>query len=148
MILGVVLINSAIGFVTERQAEKTIASLTKTGVRSVRVLRDGQEVDVSVENIVPGEILLFSPGTYVAADARILQSHRLSVDESALTGESLPVTKDHEFIARDDTAAATDDRSGVSTPAEWLPGSGTIIKAAFAVLAVVSLALLWKNRRP
>ena len=104
VILGVVLINSAIGFVTERQAEKTIASLTKTGVRSVRVLRDGQEQEIPVETIVPGDILLLSPGTYVAADARILKSHRLSVDESALTGESLPVTKDHEFIAGENTA--------------------------------------------
>ena len=104
VILGVVLINSAIGFVTERQAEKTIASLTKTGVRSVCVLRDGREIEVEVENIVPGDILLLSPGTYVAADARILHSHRLSVDESALTGESLPVTKDHDFVAGENTA--------------------------------------------
>ena len=104
VILGVVLINSAIGFITERQAEKTIAALTKSGVRSVHALRDGQEIEVLVENIVPGDILLLSPGTYVAADARILNSHRLSVDESALTGESLPVTKDHEYIAREDTA--------------------------------------------
>ncbi|MGB5177199.1 MAG: HAD-IC family P-type ATPase, partial [Gammaproteobacteria bacterium] len=104
VIVGVVLINSAIGFITERQAEKTIAALTKSGVRSVHALRDGQEIEVLVENIVPGDILLLSPGTYVAADARILNSHRLSVDESALTGESLPVTKDHEYIAREDTA--------------------------------------------
>ncbi|MGB5427423.1 MAG: cation-transporting P-type ATPase, partial [Gammaproteobacteria bacterium] len=104
VILGVVLINSAIGFITERQAEKTIAALTKSGVRSVHALRDGQQIEVLVENIVPGDILLLSPGTYVAADARILSSHRLSVDESALTGESLPVTKDHEYIAREDTA--------------------------------------------
>ena len=103
VILGVVLINSAIGFITERQAEKTIAALTKSGVRSVNALRDGQEIEVLVENIVPGDILLLSPGTYVAADARILTSHRLSVDESALTGESLPVTKDHDYIAREDT---------------------------------------------
>ena len=86
VILGVVLINSAIGFITERQAEKTIAALTKSGVRSVHALRDGQQIQILVENIVPGDILLLSPGTYVAADARILNSHRLSVDESALTG--------------------------------------------------------------
>ncbi|MGD8618509.1 MAG: HAD-IC family P-type ATPase, partial [Gammaproteobacteria bacterium] len=103
VILGVVLINSAIGFVTERQAEKTIASLARTGVRSVHVLRDGHTQEIDVEEIVPGDILILAPGTYVAADARIISSHRLSIDESALTGESLPVTKDHEFIAREDT---------------------------------------------
>ena len=104
VILGVVVINSVIGFVTERQAEKTIASLGESGVRSVRVLRDGRECEVTVEAIVPGDILVFSPGSYVAADARIVGSHRLSVDESALTGESLPVVKDHEFVAGEDTA--------------------------------------------
>ncbi len=76
----------------------------KSGVRSVRVLRDGRECEVTVEAIVPGDILVFSPGSYVAADARIVGSHRLSVDESALTGESLPVVKDHEFVALEDTA--------------------------------------------
>ena len=104
VILGVVLINSAIGFVTERQAEKTISSLADTGVRTVRALRGGEEVDLPVEHIVPGDVLLFSPGTYVAADTRILNCHRLSVDESALTGESLPVTKDHKFVSGEDTA--------------------------------------------
>jgi len=103
VIVGVVLINSAIGFVTERQAEKTISSLADTGVRTVRALRDGREYEIDVETIVPGDVLLFSPGTYVAADVRILQSHRLSIDESALTGESLPVSKDHKFTAQEDT---------------------------------------------
>ena len=112
VILGVVLINSAIGFVTERQAEKTIASLSDTGVSTARVIRDGQECDVAVEHIVPGDVLLLAPGTYVAADARILKSHRLSVDESALTGESLPVAKDHDFIADADTALG--DRSNMT----------------------------------
>ncbi|MCG6937374.1 MAG: cation-transporting P-type ATPase [Gammaproteobacteria bacterium] len=106
VILGVVMINSAIGFVTERQAEKTISSLSETGVRTVRALRGGEETEIDVEDIVPGDILVFTPGSYVAADARILSSHRLSVDESALTGESLPVNKDHHFLANKDTALA------------------------------------------
>jgi Ca2+-transporting ATPase len=106
VIAGVVMINSVIGFVTERQAEKTISSLADSGVRAVRAVRGGQEINVPVEQIVPGDILIFSPGTYVAADTRILGSHRLSVDESALTGESLPVSKDHEFVAGENTALA------------------------------------------
>ena len=112
VILGVVVINSAIGFVTERQAEKTISSLSETGVRSVHVLRSGQEKAINVEDIVPGDLLIFTPGTYVAADARILSSHRLSIDESALTGESLPVNKDHQFIADEQTALG--DRSNMA----------------------------------
>ncbi|KAA6185524.1 HAD-IC family P-type ATPase [Thiohalocapsa marina] len=104
VILGVVLINGAIGFVTERQAERTIGSLAQTGVRAVRVLRAGEAVSVRVEQIVPGDVLILAPGDYVAADVRLLRAHRLSIDESALTGESLPVSKAHAFVARNDTA--------------------------------------------
>jgi Ca2+-transporting ATPase len=111
VILGVVIINSAIGFVTERQAEKTISSLSDTGVRTVGVIRNGLETEINIEQIVPGDILIFTPGTYVAADARLLSSHRLSVDESALTGESLPVNKDHSYVAENKTSLA--DRSNM-----------------------------------
>ncbi|WP_200347865.1 cation-translocating P-type ATPase [Halochromatium glycolicum] len=103
VILGVVMINGAIGFVTERQAERTIASLTQSGVREVKVLRDGATATLPVEQIVPGDVLLLAPGTYVAADIRLLRAHRLTVDESALTGESLPVKKDDAFVAKEDT---------------------------------------------
>ncbi|WP_295884993.1 HAD-IC family P-type ATPase [uncultured Thiohalocapsa sp.] len=103
VILGVVMINGVIGFVTERQAERTIESLTQTGARSVKALRGGETVTVPVEDIVPGDVLLLAPGDYIAADIRLLRAHRLSVDESALTGESLPVSKDPDFIAKDDT---------------------------------------------
>ena len=103
VILGVVLINSIIGFITERQAERTISALTQTGAREVKALRGGEAVSVPVEQIVPGDVLLLTPGTYVAADVRLLRAHRLSVDESALTGESMPVSKDQDFIGKDDT---------------------------------------------
>ena len=103
VILGVVMINGVIGFVTERQAERTIASLSQTGVREVKVLREGATVVIPVEQVVPGDLLLLAPGTYVAADLRLLRAHRLTLDESALTGESLPVRKDAEFDAKEDT---------------------------------------------
>ncbi|MDJ0958879.1 MAG: cation-transporting P-type ATPase, partial [Arenicellales bacterium] len=103
VILGVVVINAAIGFVTERQAEKTIRSLAETGARLAHVYRSGEIIEIPLEDIVPGDLLQLSPGSYVAADVRLVHSHRLSVDESALTGESLPVTKDYESIAGEDT---------------------------------------------
>jgi Ca2+-transporting ATPase len=131
VILGVVIINSAIGFVTERQAEKTISSLSDTGVRRVRVLRNGQECEIEVEAIVPGDILIFTPGTYVAADARILNSHRLSIDESALTGESLPVNKNHLFVA--DTTTALGDRKNMAYMGTHISGgNGNAVVVATA----------------
>lgn len=103
VILGVVLINAAIGYFTERQAEKTIAALSRTGPRYARALRDGRRLRVPVEQIVPGDVLQLEPGSYVAADARLLATRRLTVDESALTGESMPVHKDHRGLSERDT---------------------------------------------
>jgi Ca2+-transporting ATPase len=112
VILGVVLINAGIGFVTERQAEKTISSLAKSGVTNVMALRDGETIAIPVEEIVPGDILVLTPGSYIAADIRLLDTHKLSVDESALTGESLPVSKAHDFLA--ETATPLGDRRNMA----------------------------------
>ena len=133
VIMGVVLINGMIGFVTERQSELAIKSLAKTGVREVTVLRDGVAQPVEVEAIVPGDILILVPGTYIAADVRLLQSHRLSVDESALTGESVPVTKNHEFVGVAETALG--DRINMAymgTHVTGGSGEGVVIATAEA----------------
>ena len=133
VIMGVVLINAMIGFVTERQSEKAIASLAKTGVNEVTALRDGETVQVPVEQLVPGDLLLLVPGTYIAADVRLLQSHRLSVDESALTGESLPVSKDPGFTGKEDTALGDRINMGyMGTHVTGGSGRGVVIATAEA----------------
>ena len=99
VILGVVGINAAIGYVTESQSERTIRSL-KTVVRpSAMVIRDGKPQEIPAPQVTVGDILVLSPGSYVAADSRLVEVDRLSLDESALTGESVPVTKITERIA-------------------------------------------------
>jgi Ca2+-transporting ATPase len=93
VIMSVVAINSVIGYVTESKSEKTIRSL-KSLVRPTALLRrNGETIQVGVEEVVPGDLLLLTPGTYVSGDARLVAAQNLSVDESALTGESLPVQK-------------------------------------------------------
>lgn len=93
VIMGVVAINAVIGYVTESQSEKIIHSLKSLVRPSALVLRNGSLQDISAQEIVLGDILVLKPGSYVAADARLIEAIRLSVDESALTGESMPVTK-------------------------------------------------------
>jgi P-type Ca2+ transporter type 2C len=93
IIMGVVGANAAIGYVTESEAEKTIESLKHAVHPSAEVLRDGRVQMIPVEEVVIGDLLLLKPGTYVAADSRVLASANLSIDESALTGESMPVLK-------------------------------------------------------
>ncbi len=133
VIIGVVLINGMIGFITERQSEKAIASLAKTGVRDVTVLRDGFTKTVLVEDLVPGDIMMLVPGTYIAADLRLLQAHRLSVDESALTGESLPIAKNHKFTGAEETPLG--DRVNMAymgTHVTGGSGQGVVIATAAA----------------
>lgn len=93
VIMGVVGINAAIGYVTESQSEKIIHSLKSRDRPLTSVLRDRQIVEINTAEVVPGDILVLKAGTYIAADARLIVTDNLSIDESALTGESLPVSK-------------------------------------------------------
>ncbi len=100
VIMAVVLINAGIGLVTEYQAEKTILALTEDAGRTVTVIRDKAIHQVRIEQIVPGDILVLTPGDQIAADARLLEVRSLTVNEAALTGESLPVSKSAARIGR------------------------------------------------
>jgi Ca2+-transporting ATPase len=85
--------NGGLGFWTERKAEQTVSSLRKLAPAHALVLRDGQAREIPAAEVVAGDVLVLKPGQPVAADARVLEAHRLSTNESALTGESLPVRK-------------------------------------------------------
>lgn len=106
VIMGVVVINAVIGYVTESQAEMTINALSRMVRSSATVLRDGTARDIDAEDVVPGDLLVLAPGSYVAADARLVELKRLSVDESALTGESMPVVKTVAALPRQEVALA------------------------------------------
>lgn len=93
VILGVVFTNAGIGFYTERQAEKTISAITGGFQLEAIVHRDGAEELIDGEELVPGDIIQLKRGMYIPADARLLAVEELTGDESALTGESVPVQK-------------------------------------------------------
>jgi len=99
VIAGVVGINAVIGYVTESQAEKTIHSLKSLVRPSALVIRDSIYKEVPAEEVVIGDVLVLRPGSYIAADSRMVETTHLSVDESALTGESMPVLKTTLSIA-------------------------------------------------
>src|SRR5690554_3635043 len=102
LILAIVLINAVLGIVQEGKAEKALESIKKMSSPHARVLRDGVETVVSVEDIVVGDIVLLAAGDIVPADLRIIESHNLQIDESALTGESVPVDKITNVIDEDE----------------------------------------------
>ncbi|MCA9905493.1 MAG: HAD-IC family P-type ATPase, partial [Anaerolineae bacterium] len=100
-ILIVILLTAAIGFFTELRAVRSMEALRKLGQVTSRVRRGGQVQEVDAEQIVPGDILLLDGGDVVTADARLLEAAKLQVNESSLTGESIPVDKHIKPIAAD-----------------------------------------------
>ncbi len=95
-ILAVILINALIGFFTEIRAVRSMEALRKLEKVDARVLRNGDDLTVPAQELVPGDIVLLEGGDIVSADLRIVEASKLQVDESPLTGESLPVEKDIE----------------------------------------------------
>ncbi|MDP3310270.1 MAG: HAD-IC family P-type ATPase, partial [Polaromonas sp.] len=93
VILAVVLVNAAVGTFQEGRAERSMASLRRLAALRVRVLRDGQEAMIEARELVPGDVLLLAAGDAVGADARLIVEAQLQVAEAALTGESVPVSK-------------------------------------------------------
>lgn len=94
VILGVVLVNAIVGFIQESSAAKALTALAQTTVTEATVLRGGKVRRISSSELVPGDIVLIQSGDKVPADLRLFQCRDLQVDESALTGESVPVAKD------------------------------------------------------
>lgn len=89
----VVILNAGLGFVQEWKAETALSALRDMLSPQAMVLRDGRERVIAARDIVPGDILILTPGTKIAADAKLLRAADFSVDESVLTGESVPVAK-------------------------------------------------------
>jgi P-type Ca2+ transporter type 2C len=94
VIAVIVVANAVLGFVQERKAEQAVAALQRMAAPAATVLRDGGQVRVPAEELVPGDVMVLAEGGAVGADGRLLQVASLSVAESSLTGESEPVLKD------------------------------------------------------
>lgn len=105
-IFVIILTLNTVEVVNEVRSKKAIASLRKLAEPTTSVRRDGKYAEIPVENVVPGDLVLLQAGHRVPADARLVEAFGLSVDESALTGESLPVEKSAAAILNPDTPLA------------------------------------------
>ncbi len=90
-----------IGFFQEYKAESIVKKLKQMTLPKVKVIRDGKQLEINSEDLVPGDIIFLLAGDKVSADARIIEAHHLEVDESLITGESLPVKKSSDAIKDD-----------------------------------------------
>lgn len=98
IITAVILINATLGVVQEIRAGNAIEALRDMATPKALVKRGGQLKEVNSENIVPGDVIILDAGRYVPADLRLIESANLQIDESALTGESVAVTKEADVV--------------------------------------------------
>jgi P-type Ca2+ transporter type 2C len=105
VIFAVVVFNSLIGFFQERRAEKAVESLKRLAIPKAKVKRDNDVSTISSRELVPGDIVILEAGDQISADARLIEAANLSIDESILTGESVPVNKFVKAIRGEATIA-------------------------------------------
>lgn len=104
IIIAIVIFNAILGLIQESKAEKSIEALQKMSSPTAKVKRDGKIIEVSSEEIVPGDIVILEAGKFVPADCRLINSYNLKIEEAALTGENIPVEKDAKKILKKDIA--------------------------------------------
>ena len=98
IIMAVVIINAVLGVYQESKAEAAIEALQEIAAATSKVIRDGHQMTIRSEELVPGDIILLEAGDSVPADARIIESASMKIEEAALTGESVPVTKHADVL--------------------------------------------------
>ncbi|MEM8672476.1 MAG: cation-transporting P-type ATPase [Cyanobacteria bacterium P01_G01_bin.67] len=130
VIWGVTVINAIIGYVQEAQAEGAIASLAKTVTTEVTVIRDGQSLRIPSQNLVPGDLVSLTSGDKVPADLRLLKIRNLQIDESALTGESVPVSKSTQPLPEDTPLAERTNMAYAGSFVTFGQGKGIVIATA------------------
>ncbi len=97
IILAVILLNAVIGTIQESKAEKALEALKEMSSPKALVKRDGAIIEIKAEDVVVGDLLILDEGSIIAADVRLTNAYNLKTDEASLTGESLPVEKDHRM---------------------------------------------------
>jgi cation-transporting P-type ATPase F len=127
VILAVVLVNAGIGFFQENRALKALDALARAMTSEATVLRDGDEHTIDARNLVPGDVVLIRSGDKVPADLRLIRTRSLRTDESALTGEAVPVGKDVEAVAEDAVLADRSSMAYASTVVTFGQGRGVVV---------------------
>ena len=129
IIMAVVLINAVVGVVQESKAEKALEALQQMTTPKSLVRRNGEVIEVNSEDLVPGDILVIDAGRYIPADVRLIESANLQIEESALTGESVPSEKNADFITKDEKIPVGDkeNMAFMSTMATYGRGEGVVV---------------------
>lgn len=147
-IAAVLAMNAGIGFVTERRAESTIASLSELVDDTAPVIRGGTFHEIEASRVVAGDILVLAPGVRVAADSRIVQGNGIAVDESALTGESHPAMKDSIALPADVPLAERTNMAYMGTVVAAGTGLAVVVGTGRNTEIGVVQSLMESTRQP
>ena len=104
VIAMVIVVNTTVGVIQEIRADHAVTALASLSAPRARVIRDGHQQEIAAADVVPGDALVLGEGDLVAADAELVESAALLVDESSVTGESVPVEKDLQSLIRPPTS--------------------------------------------
>lgn len=104
IIVAIVIFNAIMGLVQEQKAEKSLEALKKMSAPNAKVRRNGRVQEIDATMVVPGDIVILEAGNYVPADCRLINSYNLKIEESALTGETIPSLKDSSKILKENIA--------------------------------------------
>ncbi|OPJ61669.1 calcium-transporting P-type ATPase, PMR1-type [Clostridium oryzae] len=107
----VIIINAVVGIIQESKAEKSLEALKKLSTPKAIVKRNGEMVEVASEELVPGDIVILDAGRYVPCDLRLIETANLKIEESALTGESVPSDKDSTVISDENAVPLGDQKN-------------------------------------
>ncbi|MDO8474478.1 MAG: HAD-IC family P-type ATPase [bacterium] len=130
VILGAMLVNAFIGYLQEQKATKALSELKKVLKYKALVIRDGIEQEIPQEHLVPGDIILLQEGGRVPADARIIESWELKINEAVLTGEWLASSKQTEPVAEQTPVADRDTMAYMGSVVEEGGGTAVIVATA------------------
>ncbi len=133
IIMAVVIINAILGVVQESKAEKAIEALKEISADTGKVLRDGKPTVIKSEELVPGDIVMLEAGDNIPADGRFIATVDVKVEESALTGESLPVDKHTERLNASQKVALGDRRNMGYMGSTVVYGRGTMVVTAIGM---------------
>lgn len=126
IIIGIVMLNAVLGFMQEEKAEKSLEALKKMSAPKTSVIRNGILKKINSDELVVGDLIVINTGDYVSADARLVESINLKMEESALTGESLPISKITKSIGGSEKAIG-DRKNMVYTSSLCVGGKGKAI---------------------
>ena len=104
IIIAIVIFNAIMGLIQEEKAEKSLEALKKMSAPNAKVRRNGKIQEIEASQVVPGDIVMLEAGNYVPADCRLIDSYNLQIEESSLTGETLPTSKQADIILNANTA--------------------------------------------